>query len=333
MIQEGQPIKGIKEIKEALKRRDEVVLEPGSTNQSMRPSEGERLCYAVIYERAIRGEELAKEALELAENWSRKTLVKTFNPEKHSTRREVGLEALAHLAEDLQKYEDSNEGYGVYQRNWLNVLHSEALHFRDTREPVFRSLFLRYVTEVFLAGLEYGGVTFVCTWWRAVNYGFSVSPYDMDKPDKDGNYTVQDFPYKSLEEMPEKDKEAFLKTVEDIYFNIEEISCGHISAQDLEAKKEADEADGEQKYVYNLYPEGGYTDEELAEWESVDTKELDTSWIYDIERYSPFIINRFQQAMYYAVKFTGSEYQDYIKSLNGAEDFRSHLEKYGKTRK
>ena len=236
-------------------------------------------------------------------------------------------EALEHVKKDVlggaiyKRYSDTPEGaIGTLEK----VVYSSSKHFLDTRADAFRLAFLPYVEAVLLAGLRSG--ILVNSWWRLVNYGFSVEPY-TDKTPKD---KLEAFPYRSLSEMKKKDRDAFRELAED-YFSELESTGGFLHA--LESMREPDEA-GKVDYSFRPYPKDGFTAEEIArqhsykEEEELKVEELYNSWEFDIELYLPFLVFRFEEALYYAMKYPGKEYLDYIKSLNVREDWD---ENYGET--
>lgn len=214
---------------------------------------------------------------------------------------------------------DSPDGaLGTLQR----VVLSSSRHFLDTRADSFRLAFLPYVEEVLLAGLRSG--ILLCSWWRLVNYGFSVEPYD-DKADE-----VALFPYRSISEMPRKDREAFRLLAEDYFSELESLGgVYHV----LEGWREPDE-EGRVDYSFRPYPKDGFLAEEIARQhsykgeEALTVEELYKSWEYETELYIPFLVFRFDEALYYAMKYPGREYLDYVHSLNAREDWD---ENYGDT--
>ncbi len=199
------------------------------------------------------------------------------------------------------------------------LLESKAESFLDTREASFRSAFLPYLESVLLVGMR--AKVLVNTWWRLVNYGFSVQPWDEDKPEtweKDGEtyYSVSDFPYRSVSEMPAKDKEAFRQIVLDVYY-VSESTC---TSYHCKEKKREDVEDTS----FRPYPKDGFSASELAkDWSYETEDELYESWEHEPELYLSFALFRFDEALYYAFQYTGGEYREYLSSLNVAEDWNS----------
>jgi len=234
-------------------------------------------------------------------------------------------EALEHVKKDVlggaiyKRYSDTPEGaIGTLEK----VVYSSSKHFLDTREESFRLAFLPYIEEVLLAGLRSG--ILLCSWWRLVNYGFSVEPYD------DNSDEVALFPYRSLSEMTKKDRDALRELALDYYSELE--SCGGYYHA-IESFRKPDE-EGRVDYSFRPYPKDGFTAEEIArqhsykDEEELPVEELYKSWEYETELYLPFLAYRFDEALYYAMKYPGKEYLDYIKSLNVREDWD---ENYGET--
>ena len=234
-------------------------------------------------------------------------------------------EALEHVKKDVlggaiyKRYSDTPEGaIGTLEK----VVYSSSKHFLDTREESFRLAFLPYIEEVLLAGLRSG--ILLCSWWRLVNYGFSVEPYD------DNSDEVALFPYRSLSEMTKKDRDALRELALDYYSELE--SCGGYYHA-IESFRKPDE-EGRVDYSFRPYPKDGFTAEEIArqhsykDEEELPVEELYKSWEYETELYLPFLAYRFDEALYYAMTYPGKEYLDYIKSLNVREDWD---ENYGET--
>lgn len=204
----------------------------------------------------------------------------------------------------------------------FDVVETSVEHFLNTREESFRSAFLPYVEGVLLAGLRAG--ILVNSWWRLANYGFSVEPYD-----KDGEKVA--FPYRSVSEMKKKDKDAFLLLAVDYFSELETVgSMYHVR----ERWREQGES-GEVDFSFRPYPKDGFTAEEIAsrypageDEEPITVDELYESWEWDIELYVPFLVYRFEEALYYALKYPGNEYKRHIASLNVREDWDAN---YGET--
>lgn len=191
------------------------------------------------------------------------------------------------------------------------LLESKAESFLDTREASFRSAFLPYVEALLLVGMR--AKILVNTWWRLVNYGFSVQPYDDSVEPGEAGYTVSDFPYVSVSDMPEKDKEAFRQVTLDVYYTMLDV-CTYFHTTE-KAREDED-------YSFRPYPKEGYTASELArKWEYESTDKLYETWEHEPELYLGFALFRLDEALYYAFKYRGSEYKDYLSSLNVAEDW------------
>ena len=191
-----------------------------------------------------------------------------------------------------------------------------AGEFIENRYPTLSSFFINYLEPLVLAGMRSGELIY--TWWRAVNYGFSVTPHTEDEEAKPNA-----FPYLNVEDMTEDDRRAFRWTVEDVFNNILiECFAFHLLKRGITDEEYKALEDGR----IDFYREGGYTKEELLQRYSnraqseYSEEDLDF-WGYDMELYLPIAIHRLDRALYYATKYNGTEYKDYIKSLNVEEDF------------
>ena len=195
---------------------------------------------------------------------------------------------------------------------------SRAEVFIENRYPSLVSSFLNYLEPLVLAGMRSG--VLISTWWRAVNYGFSVTPY----PEEGEVTPTNAFPYLTVEEMTEEDRRAFRWTVEDTFFNIINLSVGFYSTA-TKAELTEKEYTALETGALPPYPEKGFTTEELikrhSDNESTLTEDELCSWEYEMELSLPIAINRLDNALCYATKYSGTEYKDYIKSLNVEEDF------------
>ena len=206
-------------------------------------------------------------------------------------------------------------------RTLKDVVEPLGRHFLDTREESFCRAFLPYVEGVLLAGLRAG--ILVNSWWRLVNYGFSVEPFD-----KDGKEVA--FPYRSVSDMKKrKDRDAFRLLVEDYYSELETTGSWYHARE----KWRKEDENGEVDLSFRPYPKDGFTAEEIASQHStkdepIDVDALYESWEWDVELFLPFLIFRFVESLYYALKYPGDEYKRYIESLNVREDWDGN---YGET--
>lgn len=201
-----------------------------------------------------------------------------------------------------------------------DVVLRRAKGFIESREETLRTSFCtRYLAPLVLAGMRGGFL--LCTWWRAVCYGFSVEPCSSSK-EKGKEPAYNAFPYRSLDDMTPDDRRAFLWTVEDVYYSMESLSL----LPQLDKKVvDVEELERDGRY-FVPYPKDGYTKEEIAARHSdkeqkVEVEDLYNSWEYEMELYFPIAIHRQDEAIYYALKYCGAEYLEYVKSLNVVEDF------------
>ena len=199
----------------------------------------------------------------------------------------------------------------------MSAPQSRAEVFIENRYPSLFSSFLNYLEPLVLAGMRSGKLLF--TWWRAVNYGFSVTPHVEDKEAKPNA-----FPYLTVEDMTEDDRRAFRWTVEDVFFEhlYKAVRFARATRKDLTKE----EAQAIEEWTPLPYPADGYPIERLVKMHTYpdyafEEKELYESWEYEMELYLPIAIHRLDRATYYATKYNGTEYKDYIKSLNVEEDF------------
>lgn len=225
------------------------------------------------------------------------------------------------LREACRIVDAEEEGNQVYQRIadtreeaveiLLNAYYAPGESFVATREPAVRQAYSKYIASTLIVALR--GRWIVNSWWRLVDWGFSVEPFN----DKDEEVA---FPYKSYEELTGTDKEAFDMLVEE-YYSLCETNL--YAQMGLEKKALPEEQRADYKPEYPTYPIEGYSMEEILQsYEGKLTEEdIREGWDCDILRFLPMLISRFGEAMYYALKYQGSEYKEYIKSLNVAEDW------------
>lgn len=242
--------------------------------------------------------------------------------------------ALTTYGEDTPLWERFGDTPKAVSQVIDSSLTERAEDFIESRYPLLCSAFLNYLEPMLLVGMRTGVLQ--NSWWRASNYGFSVEPYTV----KEEESTPNAFPYTSVEDMTEADKRAFLWTVEDTLHSI----MGRTLISTLFKQIVGDEEDGEAEEdgrEIKPYPEQGYKAEEIARRASdkdnvIQPSELYDSWEWDIELYLPVIINRLDEAIYYAIKYRGAEYKDYIQSLNVEKDYNLNLgnfEEYNKAMK
>lgn len=199
--------------------------------------------------------------------------------------------------------ETPEEAMDVFQ----NTYFAPGEHFVATREPAVRKAYSKYIASVLLVGLR--GRWLIGGWYRLADWGFSVLPYT----DKDEEVA---FPYKSYEEMEGTDREAFNMLVEE-YYSLCEIAL--YARMRLNKPVPAGE---DFKLQYPTYPmELQEVEDILQDYETLTEDALKEGWDGEIYLYLPMLISRFGEAMYYALKYTGGEYKDYIESLNVAEDW------------
>ena len=208
-------------------------------------------------------------------------------------------------------YADTPEGaMGVFEATYF----APGEHFVATREPAVRKAYSKYIASILLVGMR--GRQLIGTWYRLADWGFSVLPYN----DNDEEIA---FPYKSYEEMEGTDKEAFDMLVEE-YFSLCEIAL--YARMRLNKPVPASE---DFKLHYPTYPMALQEIEDiLQDYESLTEDALTEGWDGEIYLYLPMLISRFGDTMYYALKYTGSEYKDYVNSLNVAEDWDKIYEDY-----
>lgn len=222
------------------------------------------------------------------------------------------------ILQAVKEYEEKTGGYTLHERSMLAFIVSNYEKYMDTRKPKLRSLFLKYLTDVLLAGLNTTGYIYALVWYEAMEYGFT--------PGELGN-----FPYKTLEDMPEKDRTAFEKTVEDVFSAVGLTASSYLLSEKIRYEKEHEDEDEE--YKYSPYPDEGLSREELERYyQYKSTDELRGDGSYELQVFAPFVIAHFLQAMKLAIQYPGKEYEEYIQSLDGAEDFRTFWTQYGDER-
>lgn len=289
---------------------EEVKKMPGSENESVRYEADEKFNLFAVYSLLILAGEHWRELKEQKEGLFYSQVWKNLQEEKVESFGEA-----IDLAEKQLAASPQLEGIGSRK----NVVTSSVEHFLETREGLFRSAFLPFLEGAVLAGLRTG--LLVNSWWRLANYGFSVEPYNAK-----GESAA--FPYRSVSDMKKKDADAFRELVEDLYCILGTIGASyHIR----EIKEKGiplflPEIRGINNPPFQPYPKDGFKDEEIAYQHSITlVEELYQDWEFDIELYLPFLVFRFEEALYYALKYPGNEYQDYLRSLNLREDWNSNF--------
>lgn len=224
------------------------------------------------------------------------------------------------LREALKAIEAEDEASKVYRRfadtpdEAVDMLakkyYAPGEHFVATREPAVRQAYSTYIASTLIVALR--GRWTINTWWRLADWGFSVLPYNEKEEEVA-------FPYRSYEELEGTDKEAFDMLVEEIYSLCEDVLFSRLQ---LDKKLKAEEIE-DYKPEYPTYPmELQEIDDILQVYDGKLTEEeLLAGWDCDVILYAPMLVSRFGEAMYYALKYKGSEYQEYISSLNVAEDW------------
>lgn len=296
------------------KQTDETKL---YENESVVPTREDSISSFSVYSLLVNPDEYGQELSELADaRRYRKVLatVKGGNFETSRAFREALSVALSE--EDTPLYKRFGDTLEEAVAKITRLLEGKAENFLDTREASFRSAFLPYLESVLLAGMR--AKILVNTWWRLVNYGFSVQPYDDSEEPGEAGYKLSDFPYVSVSEMPEKDKEAFRQVTLDVYYVMTDICTLFHTTE--KAREDED-------YSFRPYPKEGYTASELArKWEYENEDELYESWEHDTELYLGFALFRLDEALYYAFKYKGGEYKEYLSSLNVAEDWNENYQ-------
>lgn len=224
------------------------------------------------------------------------------------------------LREAFKAIEAEDEASKVYRRfadtpdEAVDMLakkyYAPGEHFVATREPAVRQAYSTYIASTLIVALR--GRWTINTWWRLADWGFSVLPYNEKEEEVA-------FPYRSYEELEGTDKEAFDMLVEEIYSLCEDVLFSRLQ---LDKKLKAEEIE-DYKPEYPTYPmELQEIDDILQVYDGKLTEEeLLAGWDCDVILYAPMLVSRFGEAMYYALKYKGSEYQEYISSLNVAEDW------------
>ena len=297
-------------------------------NESVIPTREEQLSDLTVYSLFIKQDEFFSDLEELRTGRLYRRLMDALKSGRYADVKEAVEACLKD--EDKPLYVRYGDSVDDALEKIQKLLERRAENFLETKEASFRSAFLPYLESVLLVGMR--AKVLVNTWWRLVNYGFSVQPWDEDKPEtweKDGEtyYSVSDFPYSSVSEMTKKDKEAFRQIVLDVYYVIES-TC---TSYHCKEKKREDVEDTS----FRPYPKDGFSASELAkDWNYETEDELYESWEHEPELYLSFALFRFDEALYYAFQYAGGEYREYLSSLNVAEDWNyafkcSNVDGYG----
>lgn len=298
------------------KKKQEAELTPAYENESVIPTREERIADFSIYSLFAQPDEFSNGMDGLRSRRLYCRLMETLKSGRYEDEKDAIDASFSDEGRPLyERYGDSPDDALAKIRE---LTEKPAEVFLDKKEASFRSAFLPYLESVLIAGMR--AKVLVNTWWRLVNYGFSAQPFDETKePDLTGEdgakyYSVSDFPYRSVSEMPAKDKEAFRQVTLDVYYVLESICSLYHTTEPARA----DEEDN----TFRPYPKEGYSMEKLAkDWEYETPGELYDSWEHEPELYLSFALYRFDEALYYAFKYVGNEYKEYLSSLNVAEDW------------
>lgn len=218
----------------------------------------------------------------------------------------------------------------LLERNF-KVFFDKAEGFVATREENFNRAILPYIQDMLIAGMR--AKLLACVWIRLEGYGFSVSPFAWEKGKSYVREDLKDFPYKSVSEMPEKDRKAFESLSLDVLY---EISSHVVSYGCTRKAKRKDPGEPESEILLGEpYPKEGLEEAELVALHRYeDNKDasddeiyssLFDSWETEPELYLPILYNRYDEALYYALKYSGNEYKRYIESLNVEADWNAGL--------
>ena len=246
--------------------------------------------------------------------------------------------ALYNLADKLEKepiYKSFGNTLEEAGEAFSRPIFEKAEYFVDMREPAICKYMLPYISDMLIAGMR--AKYLVACWIRANLYGFSVEPFAWKEGKTYGREEAVDFPYRSVSDMPKKDKEAFEKLVLDVYRIIQRTSFDYLyhelgkpaSSSELSAVQ-----NGEPAIAFKPYPKDGlekakYLDFLKDTWQyegKTDEEILDDNlqyWYGEIAYYLPVLIHRYDEAIYYALKYVGDEYKDYLASLNVEEDWNA----------
>lgn len=322
-----------KDLLEYIGREEEPVsYMPGTDLESVEPSRESMIVDALIYSLIWDKDENYREA-ELRLTGDIKKEILSIMEDRHfkdiNEAKDIYLKSFKN-----KKYETVGELPGV--QKFVESALQRAEHYVDAREPILRAKLLPYIEFMLIAGMR--AKSLVCVWLRATGYGFSVEPFLWGKGKSYGREDIIDFPYKSVSEMPKKDKEAFQKTALDVYYEL--ISyVGFVRVIQFEKLRHTSGGILPSFEALNntkQYPKEGLSKEELIELHrSIYEEEheienasgdeiyssLFDSWETEIEHFLPILFYRYEEALYYALKYVGSEYIDYIESLDVAEDW------------
>lgn len=336
-----------KEIKEALTDRsgEEIKYVKGTEIESVEPERFEKLNHYGWYDYTINQDRNASER--------RQRRVFRLWEKIDSAMRSGKFRSTLEAIEYLKKKEESEKGKApIYKQLGYETVedamedifgeaYSRADNFIDTREEQFQKALLPYIEAMLIAGMR--AKLLACVWIRLELYGFSVAPYNWDTKESFGREDLNVFPYTSVSEMPKKDREAFEKVSLDVLYEIESHGSFYQlsrtstykkwQAEKLNIKSEGGEPEeeGDKRSYFKPYPKDGLSKKELVllhrDEDNKDASEdeiyssLFDSWETEPEVYLPILYFRYDEALYYALKYSGDEYKRYIESLNVEEDF------------
>lgn len=326
-------------MKQKATKKKEPETAPQYENESVIPTREDKLftysLYSYLFSPEKQRKQLDEVELGRLHSLARKALVEGRYTSAGDAYEAVEAENSTALYKRIA--DSPEEAIAILQRTFVGSVEP----FIDTREPLIVSALIPYIESVLLAGMR--GKLSVWSWWRLVNYGFSVEPWDEDNPDtftQDGQeyIAVRDFPYTSVSEMSEKDREAFRLLAVDYYYEV--LGC---SSTDFIKGKQAENENTsiwakDWTENYSLYPKEGYTASEIARRhsdkdEKLTEQDVRDSWEFEPELFFPFLIARVEETLYYGMKYSGSEYKTYLESVDVEKDWNEHFESSDKSDK
>lgn len=291
-----------------------IAYVPGTEVESEEFTEEEFIMHAMSYAYVINAKENESDAQERAEGKIAIALRELLSTGKYESKKDALLELVKRFEQEKTEYDSCTK-----TRRELLPAFNRAEHFLSSRELILRKAFLPYLEAMLIAGLKAKKITHV--WTRASFYGFSSEPFDWSKGERFFREDMKDFPYSSMKEMKEKDREAFEKVATDVYYSL------FFSGACRQIKKTRTT----EGVPFIPSPKEGYSFQELADLHrdgEEDTRtdeqiveDLYQYWDTETDALLPILLFRLEEAIYYALKFHGDEYKKYLESLNVAEDF------------
>jgi len=194
--------------------------------------------------------------------------------------------------------------------NSQRALNQKIDYFLTSREEHIKRAFVDYIAETLTIILSTGRCN--GAWHLAKSYGM--------KEDYEAK-TLEEVRYKGKDQLSKKDWEAIQKTAEALYsgayYTLQLFYSMPVSLVENLEEVTVDRA-------YRDYRKTGYSLEVLKAHnmeESTTIEDMEERFWYSLQLYAPYVLYHLNKALFFAFKLKGTEYKDYLSSLNAWEDF------------